>query len=45
MVFSKESDWAGAQEIEDEEVRALVNKILEFKPITEKGASGAYPLV
>ena len=45
MEFSKESDWARAQDIEDEQVKALVNKILEFKPdlvITEKGVSGAY---
>ena len=44
MEFSKESDWARAQDIEDEQVKALVNKILEFKPdlvITEKGVSGA----
>jgi T-complex protein 1 subunit gamma len=45
MEFSKESDWSRAQDIEDEQVKALVNKILEFKPdlvITEKGVSGAY---
>jgi T-complex protein 1 subunit gamma len=45
MEFSKESDWSRAQDIEDEQVKALVNKILEFKPdlvITEKGISGAY---
>lgn len=43
MEFSKESDWARAQDIEDEQVKALVDKILEFKPdlvITEKGVSG-----
>ncbi|KAF8157678.1 T-complex protein 1 [Pholiota molesta] len=42
MEFSKENDWARAQEIEEEQVRALVMKILEFKPdlvITEKGVS------
>ncbi|KZP24115.1 T-complex protein 1 [Athelia psychrophila] len=42
MEFSKESDWARAQDIEDEQVKALVDKILEFKPdlvITEKGVS------
>jgi len=42
MEFSKESDWSRAQDIEDEQVKALVNKILEFKPdlvITEKGVS------
>ena len=44
--FSKASDWARVQEIEDEQVKVLVNKILEFKPdlvVTEKGVSGAYP--
>lgn len=43
MEFSKESDWSRAQDIEDEQVKILVNKILEFKPdlvITEKGVSG-----
>jgi T-complex protein 1 subunit gamma len=48
MEFSKESDWARAQDIEDEQVKALVNKILEFKPdlvITEKGVSGAYSVL
>jgi T-complex protein 1 subunit gamma len=42
MEFSKESDWSRAQDIEDEQVKTLVNKILEFKPdlvITEKGVS------
>ncbi|KAF8177411.1 chaperonin Cpn60/TCP-1 family [Pholiota molesta] len=42
MEFSKENDWARAQEIEEEQVRALVMRILEFKPdlvITEKGVS------
>jgi len=33
MEFSKGSDWARAQDIEDEQVKALVNKILEFKPV------------
>lgn len=45
MEFSKESDWSRAQDIEDEQVKILVNKILEFKPdlvITEKGVSGEY---
>jgi T-complex protein 1 subunit gamma len=44
MEFSKEGDWARAQDIEEEQVKAIVNKILEFKPdlvITEKGISGA----
>jgi T-complex protein 1 subunit gamma len=45
MEFLKESDWVRAQDIEGEQVKALVNKILEFKPdlvITEKGISGAF---
>ena len=45
MEFSKESDWSRAQDIEDEQVKILVNKILEFKPdlvITEKGVSGEH---
>ena len=44
MEFSKESDWARVQDIEDEQVKVLVNKFLKFKPdlvITEKGVSGA----
>jgi T-complex protein 1 subunit gamma len=44
MEFSKESDWQRAQDIEEEQVKALVYRILEFKPdlvITEKGISGA----
>lgn len=46
MEFSKEGDWERAQDIEEEQVKAMVAKILEFKPdlvITEKGVSGAYP--
>ncbi|KAF8954273.1 chaperonin Cpn60/TCP-1 family [Flammula alnicola] len=42
MEFSKENDWARAQEIEEEQVKALCYKLLEFKPdliITEKGVS------
>ncbi|KIJ64976.1 hypothetical protein HYDPIDRAFT_89862 [Hydnomerulius pinastri MD-312] len=42
MEFSKESDWARAQEIEEEQVIAQCKRILEFKPdliITEKGIS------
>ncbi|KII93155.1 hypothetical protein PLICRDRAFT_35340 [Plicaturopsis crispa FD-325 SS-3] len=42
MEFSKEGDWSRAQDIEEEQVKALANKILEFKPdlvITEKGVS------
>ncbi|KAF9812530.1 hypothetical protein IEO21_06169 [Rhodonia placenta] len=40
--ISKESDWSRIQEIEEEQVKAMVDKILEFKPdlvITEKGIS------
>ena len=42
--ISKEADWARIQEIEEEQVRLMVEKILELKPdvvITEKGISGA----
>ncbi|TRM61099.1 chaperonin Cpn60/TCP-1 family [Schizophyllum amplum] len=42
MEFSKEGDWERAQEIEEEQVKAMVNKLVEFKPdlvITEKGVS------
>ncbi|KAF4615901.1 hypothetical protein D9613_011500 [Agrocybe pediades] len=42
MEFSKESDWARAQEIEEEQVKEMCNKLLELKPdliITEKGVS------
>ena len=45
MEFSKETDWERAQNIEEEQVKAMVEKILEFKPdlvITEKGVSGAF---
>jgi T-complex protein 1 subunit gamma len=45
MEISKEGDWARAQDIEEEQVKAMVEKILEFKPdliITEKGISGMY---
>lgn len=45
MEFSKEGDWERAQDIEEEQVKALANKILEFKPdliITEKGVSGEF---
>lgn len=47
MEFSKVSDWQRAQDIEEEQVKAMVNRILEFKPdlvITEKGISGASSL-
>ena len=43
--ISKEADWARIQEIEEEQVRSMVEKILELKPdlvITEKGISGLY---
>lgn len=43
MEFSKEGDWARAQEIEEEQVKAMVEKLLELKPdlvISEKGISG-----
>ncbi|KDR85035.1 hypothetical protein GALMADRAFT_233615 [Galerina marginata CBS 339.88] len=42
MEFSKENDWARAQEIEEEQVKELCYKLLELKPdliITEKGVS------
>lgn len=41
--ISKEADWSKIQELEEEQVKAIVDKILEFKPdlvITEKGVSG-----
>ncbi|EPS99432.1 hypothetical protein FOMPIDRAFT_1024271 [Fomitopsis schrenkii] len=40
--ISKEADWSRIQEIEEEQIKAMVDKILEFKPdlvITEKGLS------
>ncbi|KAI0341297.1 T-complex protein 1 [Trametopsis cervina] len=40
--ISKEADWSRIQEMEEEQVKAVVDKILEFKPdlvITEKGVS------
>jgi len=43
MEISKENDWARAQEIEEEQVKAMCDKIMEFKPdlvFTEKGVSG-----
>ena len=48
MEFSKETDWERAQDIEEEQVKAMVDKILEFKPdlvITEKGVSGKFLLI
>lgn len=41
--ISKEADWARIQEQEEEQIKMMVDKILEFKPdivITEKGVSG-----
>ncbi|OCH90517.1 T-complex protein 1 [Obba rivulosa] len=38
----KDTDWSRIQEIEEEQIKAMVAKILEFKPdlvITEKGVS------
>ena len=43
--ISKEADWSKILENEEEQVRLMVEKILEFKPdlvITEKGISGAF---
>ncbi|KIJ50775.1 hypothetical protein M422DRAFT_245442 [Sphaerobolus stellatus SS14] len=42
MEISKETDWARAQEIEEEQVKAICERIVEFKPdlvFTEKGVS------
>ena len=42
--ISKEADWSRIQEQEEAQVKAMVDKILEFKPdlvLTEKGVSGA----
>ncbi|KAF8473790.1 T-complex protein 1 [Gautieria morchelliformis] len=42
MEISKEADWARAQEIEEEQVKSMCQKIIEFKPdliFTEKGIS------
>jgi T-complex protein 1 subunit gamma len=41
--MSREADYARISEIEEEQIKAMVDKILEFKPdlvITEKGVSG-----
>lgn len=41
--ISKEADWSKIQEAEEAQVKAMVDKILEFKPdlvFTEKGVSG-----
>jgi T-complex protein 1 subunit gamma len=43
MEFSKDGDWERAQSIEEEQIKSLALKLLEFKPdlvITEKGVSG-----
>lgn len=42
--ISKEADWSRIQELEEVQVKSMVDKILEFKPdlvITEKGVSGS----
>ncbi|PPQ98015.1 hypothetical protein CVT26_003077 [Gymnopilus dilepis] len=42
MEFSKETDWARAQEIEEEQVKQMCLRLVELKPdliITEKGVS------
>ena len=41
--ITKTTDWNKILEIEEEQVKAMCDKILEFKPdlvITEKGVSG-----
>lgn len=41
--ISKETDWNKILEIEEEQIKAMCDKIIEFKPdlvITEKGVSG-----
>jgi T-complex protein 1 subunit gamma len=41
--LTKDTDWNRILEIEEEQVKAMCDKILEFKPdliITEKGVSG-----
>jgi len=40
--ITKDSDWARIQEIEEEQVKAMADRIIEFKPdliLTEKGIS------
>ncbi|KAF8874305.1 chaperonin Cpn60/TCP-1 family [Mucidula mucida] len=42
MEFSKEGDWERAQSIEEEQIKLLCDRVIEFKPdlvITEKGVS------
>ena len=44
--ISKETDWNKILQIEEEQVKSLCDKIIEFKPdlvITEKGVSGTQP--
>jgi T-complex protein 1 subunit gamma len=46
--MSKEADYAAISRIEEETVKAMVDRILEFKPslvITEKGISGRHPFM
>lgn len=43
--MSKEADYARISQIEEEQVKSMVDRILEFKPdlvITEKGISGSF---
>ena len=43
--ISKEMDFARIQQIEEQQVKSMVDAIIEFKPdlvITEKGVSGSY---
>ena len=42
--ISKEMDFARIQQIEEQQVKSMVDAIIEFKPdlvITEKGVSGS----
>lgn len=46
--ISREADFARINQIEEEQVKAMVDRILEFNPdlvITEKGISGPFSLV
>jgi T-complex protein 1 subunit gamma len=46
--ISKESDWNRVLQIEEEQIKAMCEKILEFKPdivFTEKGVSGEWTVV
>jgi T-complex protein 1 subunit gamma len=45
--ITKEEDWNRVLQIEEEQIKAMCDKIAEFKPdivFTEKGVSGAYLL-